>query len=119
MTKIIKVGTTITKEEYKKDGGSFYMQCAIWCDTNNAQIEDRGTYYEIVEKKPYIPTVEQQIEQLEQQIEEINKTVLRDIIILLDENGTQEKKEEAKGYFNQKQIQRKILIDKIKELKNK
>lgn len=118
MAKIIEVGTKIEKDDYKKDS-SFYMQCAMWCDTNNAHIEDKGTYYEIVGNKPYIPTVEEQIKQCEQQIEKINQTMQRDIIILLNENSIQEKKEEAKEYFNQKENQRKMLINKINELKNK
>lgn len=37
------VGTKI----YKTDMSN-YTDCAIWCNANNATIEDKGTYYEVV-----------------------------------------------------------------------
>jgi len=64
------------------------------------------------------PTVEEQIAELERQIEELNQKMLRDIIILNDENASQEEKEQAQQYFNNKIAQKQILVDKINELKN-
>lgn len=37
------IGTKI----YKTDMSN-YTECAIWCNANNATIEDRGDYYEVV-----------------------------------------------------------------------
>lgn len=42
-----------------------YSDCAVWCNANNATIEDKGEYYEIVEIKPYTPTKEEQTTQLD------------------------------------------------------
>ena len=33
-----------------------YANIAVWCNDNNATIEDKGEYYEVVEIPPYIPT---------------------------------------------------------------
>lgn len=87
-----------------------------------AQIEglDNGTLIwkdgEIIEKPG--PTIEEQIAELERQIEELNQKMLRDIIILNDENATEEEKLQAQQYFNNKVAQKQVLIEKINELKN-
>ena len=44
--------------------------------------------------------------------------MLRDLIILQDENATQEEKAEAQTYLNSKIAQKKELIEQINELKN-
>lgn len=64
------------------------------------------------------PTIEEQIAELEKQIEELNQKMLRDIIILNDINATEEEKEQAQTYFNNKIIQKQELVDRINELKN-
>ena len=46
------IGTKI----YKTDMSS-YTDCAIWCNANNATIEDKGEYYEVVEIPP--PSLEE------------------------------------------------------------
>ena len=38
---------------------SSYPQVALWCNENNAHIEDMGTYYEVVANPIYIPTQEE------------------------------------------------------------
>lgn len=38
------LGTKIYKNEMSK-----YTECAIWCNRNNATIEDKGEYYEVVD----------------------------------------------------------------------
>ena len=39
------IGTKISKSDF--DGG-LYAECAVWCNANNATIEDKGNYYECV-----------------------------------------------------------------------
>lgn len=56
----------IGKKIYKNNLDSTdYAQTAIWCNSHNAHIEDKGEYYEVVENTPYFPTVQEQIEALE------------------------------------------------------
>lgn len=43
---LMKIGDIVTKNEY--------TQYAIWCNKNNAHIEDKGSYYEVVENEQYI-----------------------------------------------------------------
>ena len=45
-----------------------YADCAVFCNHNNAHLEDKGEYYEVVENAPYIPTVQEQIDILENTI---------------------------------------------------
>ena len=86
------------------------------------QIEglDNGTLIwedgQIIEKPG--PTIPEQVAELEQQIEELNTKMLRDIIILNDPNATEQEKEQAQTYFNNKLTQKQELVDKINELKN-
>lgn len=88
----------------------------------DAQIEglDNGTLIwqngEIIPKPE--PTIEEQIQELEKQIEELNTKMLRDIIILQDENASEEEKTQAQTYFNNKLAQKQELVDRINELKN-
>jgi hypothetical protein len=46
------IGTKI----YKNDMNN-YTECAIWCNANNATIEDKGAYYEVVTLP--LPTLEE------------------------------------------------------------
>lgn len=41
---------------YKNDMSN-YIECAIWCNANNATIEDKGDYYEVVTLP--LPTLEE------------------------------------------------------------
>lgn len=95
-----------------------YAEMANWCNSNNAYIEDKGYYYEIIEKTPYQPTIEEQIAELEMQIEQLNTKMLRDIIILQNPNATEQEKEQAQTYFNEKIEQKQALVEQINELKN-
>ena len=117
MNKEIQIGTQITKEEYKKDS-SFYTQCAIWCNNNNAHIEDKGTYYEVCENIPYVPTTQEQVAELENQVEEINQKLIRDIRVILNPNASAEEKAQAQEYYNEKMEQIEELVEQINELKN-
>ena len=52
---------------YKKDKTyENYANMAVWCNSNNALIEDKGEYYEIVAFVPRTPTLQEQIINLEQ-----------------------------------------------------
>ena len=57
------------KKIYKKNlNNNDYAQTAIWCNTNNAHIEDKGEYYEIVRDTPYVPTTKEKIESIKREI---------------------------------------------------
>ena len=59
----------IGKKIYKNNlDAKDYADTAVWCNHNNAHIEDKGEYYEVVENAPYVPTIQEQIEQLENTI---------------------------------------------------
>lgn len=44
-----------------------YTDYAVWCNVNNATIEDKGDYYEIVKVTPYVPSKEERIAELDVQ----------------------------------------------------
>ena len=52
-----------------------YSDYAVWCNANNATIEDKGEYYEVVENVPYMPSQEEQIATLDRQYEADKKTL--------------------------------------------
>lgn len=58
------IGTKINKpiKDY-----NYYAQIAQWCNINNATIEDKGDYYEVVAIVPHTPTLKEQVEALESQ----------------------------------------------------
>ena len=58
----MNIGYKLSKTE--KDTKK-YMEMAVWCNSNNAKIEDKGEYYEIVEVPA--PTLKEQLEILESQ----------------------------------------------------
>jgi hypothetical protein len=57
----------IGKKIYKdsKDDMAQYTETAIWCNTNNAHIEDKGTYYEVCENVIPEPTKEEKLAELD------------------------------------------------------
>lgn len=57
----------IGKKLYKnnKDDMAQYTETAIWCNTNNAHIEDKGTYYEVCENVIPEPTKEEKLAKLD------------------------------------------------------
>lgn len=52
------IGTILYKpiEDYTE-----YVKCSSWCNENNATIEDKGDYYEVVEIKEYQPSEEEKL----------------------------------------------------------
>jgi ribosome assembly protein YihI (activator of Der GTPase) len=57
----------IGKKIYKnnKEDMSQYTETAIWCNANNAHIEDKGSYYEVCENVTPEPTIEEKLAQLD------------------------------------------------------
>ena len=54
-----------------------YTDCAVWCNANNATIEDKGDYYEVVEITPYTPTKEEQTAQLDAEYEKNKQQLMQ------------------------------------------
>lgn len=50
------LGTKFYKPDYDR---AEYTKCARWCNANNAFIEDKGEYYEVVAIPPHVPTAEE------------------------------------------------------------
>lgn len=58
------IGKKLYKGQYTNKE---YADTAVWCNKNNAHIEDKGEYYEVVENTPIPqPTLEEQLQQLEE-----------------------------------------------------
>ncbi len=68
------VGTKIYKNDYNADT---YLECADWCNANNAKIVDKGGYYEVVKIPPYIPTEAELQQQFEDAIEAYMDSVVQ------------------------------------------
>ena len=106
----------IGKRLYKgKFTDSEYASTAVWCNRHNAHIEDKGKYYEVVQN--YEPTIDEQVIALEDEIEKINISMLRDLLIVNDDEQTEEKKQEAKQYLAQKKTEKNKLIEEINKLR--
>ena len=67
------IGTKLYKDN--QSDMNKYTDCAVWCNANNATIEDKGDYYEMVENVPYMPSQEEQIATLDRQYEADKKTL--------------------------------------------
>lgn len=53
---------------YKKDKTiENYRDMALWCNSNNAKVEDKGEYYEVVAIVPKEPTLQEQVIRLERE----------------------------------------------------
>ncbi len=59
------IGTKLYKNN--KDDMAQYTATAIWCNTNNAHIEDKGEYYEVCENVVPEPTTDEKIAALDAQ----------------------------------------------------
>lgn len=59
------IGKKLYKGQYTSKE---YADTAVWCNANNAHLEDKGAYYEVVENAPYVPTIQDQIIALENTI---------------------------------------------------
>ena len=70
------IGTKLYKGQYTNKE---YADTAIWCNANNAHIEDKNEYYEVVKNTSYTPTVEEKLIELEARYQ--MPRVLREIIL--------------------------------------
>lgn len=68
------LGTKLYKGKYTNKE---YADTAVWCNANNATIEDKGEYFEVVEIPPYIPTEEELQQQFEDGIEAYMDSVVQ------------------------------------------
>ena len=59
------IGTKLYKNN--KDDMAQYTATAIWCNANNAHIEDKGSYYEVCENVTPEPTTDEKLEALDAQ----------------------------------------------------
>lgn len=50
------LGTKLYKGQYTN---AEYADCAVWCNANNATIEEHEDYYEVVEIPAHVPTAEE------------------------------------------------------------
>lgn len=62
------LGTKIYKPVETQTQCDNYASIAEWCNNNNAHIEDKGEYYEVVENAPYIPTKEEKVQALKAEL---------------------------------------------------
>lgn len=67
------IGTKLYKN--KAEDMDKYSDVAVWCNANNATIEDKGEYYEVVKVKQYAPSTEEKITQLDSQYEQDKNTL--------------------------------------------
>jgi len=86
------IGTKFNKPLQNTDL-SAYSEAAEWCNSNNAHIEDKGDFYEVVENVPYEPT-EEEIKQ--NRISELKKNLFdTDYIAAKIAEGSASKEEYA------------------------
>jgi hypothetical protein len=62
------VGTKLYKNN--KDDMAQYTATAIWCNANNAHIEDKGSYYEVCENVIPEPSKEEKLAALDAQYQQ-------------------------------------------------
>ena len=69
------IGTKLYKN--KTEDMDKYSDVAVWCNAHMATIEDKGNYYEVVEVKPYTPTKEEQVAQLDLEYEKSKQQLIQ------------------------------------------
>ena len=67
---------------YKPVKGSMYAETAVWCDGNNATIEDKGDWYEVVAIPS--PTPEEQQQALMEQKKALRAEAVSKITVTVD-----------------------------------
>ena len=88
----------IGKKLYKPVNLDEYSKVADWCNKNNATIEDKGDYYEVVAVVPHEPTLQEQLEMLEAQYK-MNRWQ-REIILAEDSGASDYAKAKAQEIEN-------------------
>lgn len=89
------IGTKIYKPIQNYD---FYTSVAAWCNGNNATIEDKGDYYEVVAIVPHTPTLKEQLEQKEKEYQ-MNRWQ-REIILSANSGASDYNKQKAQELEN-------------------
>ena len=69
------LGTKLYKNS--KSDMAKYTETAVWCNTNNAHIDDMGEYYEVVENVVHVPSKEEQIAELDAQYQADKATLMQ------------------------------------------
>ena len=69
------IGTKLYKSKFTNKE---YADLAVWCNANNATIEDKGEYYECVAIPPHIPTVDEIQKQLTDGVQNWMDTKVRE-----------------------------------------
>ena len=67
-----------------------YADLAVYCNSNNCHIEDKGDYLESVENEPYIPTDEEQRQNRERAYQQEVDPITSHIQRLRDMEQTEE-----------------------------
>jgi hypothetical protein len=88
------IGTKINKPTKIEE----YIKVAEWCNENNATIEDKGSYFEVVAVVPHTPTLQEQLETLEAQYK-MNRWQ-REIILAQDSGASDYVKAKAQEIEN-------------------
>lgn len=84
---------------YKKDKTiENYVKMADWCNSNNATVEDKGEYYEVVEIIPHEPTLQEQLEEMESKTG--YKRALRELILAENSGASEYVKNKAQEIEN-------------------
>jgi hypothetical protein len=88
------IGTKLYKNN--KEDMAKYTETAIWCNSNNAHIEDKGSYYEVCENVVPEPTTEEKIEALDRQYNS-DKAILMSQYTEADIDGDEDLKSSIKA----------------------
>ena len=83
------IGTKINKPTNIDE----YSKVAEWCGNNNATIEDKGSYFEVVAVVPQEPTIQEQVEALEYTTG--LKRAIREIILAENSGASEYSKNKA------------------------
>lgn len=79
----IGIGTKIYKPIDTQEKRDLYFDCAVWANENNALIEDKGDYYEIVEiKLPPFPELEAYKEQRKNELTTLHEAAEKEAHVL-------------------------------------
>lgn len=103
------IGTKLYKGKYTNKE---YADCAVWCNANNAIIEDKGEYYECVAiPEPLPPTKEEQQKAREEAYKAEVDPITCHINRLKDEEQTPEVITEIASLVEE----RKAKVEEIKQ----
>ena len=76
-----------------------YTETAIWCNSNNAHIEDKGSYYEVCENIILEPTIDEKLAELDTRYN-AKKTEYTTAYTAAVMRGDTESAEAIKGYLD-------------------